>query len=420
MFDRLPTPFGLVRYGVAPDAQSTKQIARVFDRTAQHQAFRFLGNVEVGRDIKLDELRRFYDAVILAVGSDSHRRLGVPGEDLPECVSANDFVGWYNGHPDYAERKFDLSHRTAVIVGSGNVAMDVARMLAKSPAELEQSDISEAALAGLRESGIRDIHLVARRGPVQAAFSYTELTALAEIDDGGVVVDGEDLVINEQSEEELQDPSEHNRVHNLELLRSYSGQDHADKRIRTHLRFRLSPVEIAGTEHVTGVVLERNELVGEAGAQHARGTGERDFLSCGLVISCIGYRGVAMPGVPFDDRTGTVPNEGGRVKDKGAVVPGLYASGWIRRGPEGLVASSKKDAQEVVANLFADAGTLSLCEEPDTEALCRLLRGRGVEVVDYQGWKRLDGWECEQGAARGRPRVKVLDRAEMLRISLGG
>jgi ferredoxin--NADP+ reductase len=412
LYDSLPTPFGLVRYGVAPDHAKIKSVIRVYERTAQRDGFTFFGNVSVGRDIGVEELRSFYDAIVFANGAQTDKRLGIPGEDLPGSYTATEFVAWYNGHPDYRSRTFDLSHDVAVVIGQGNVAVDVARILCKTPEELKDTDIAAHALAALRESRVREVHMVGRRGPAQAAFTPPEIREFGELVACDPVVDPADLQLSPESRQELEENSEARR--NVEALVEFSKRAPTTKPKRFVVRFCLSPVELRGAHGVERVRLERNRLTGEPGRQRAVGTGESSELACGAFFRSVGYRGVALPGVPFDERSGTFPNLAGRIVRDGQPIPGLYAVGWIKRGPTGVIGTNKPDSIETVKNLLADLPTLRPCPRPDSEVVRELLTARGVRVVDYDAWRRIDAAEVARGQAAGKPREKFVTIEEML------
>ncbi|HEX5131642.1 MAG TPA: NADP oxidoreductase [Candidatus Krumholzibacteria bacterium] len=414
MFDVLPAPFGLVRYGVAPDHPKIKNIISRYEKTAALPGFAFFGNVEVGRDISIAELRRFYDAVLFASGAQTDRRLGIPGEDLPGSYTATEFVAWYNGHPAYRDHKFDLSHECAIVVGQGNVAMDVARILCKTVDELKHTDIAAHALDALAESRVREVRMVGRRGPVQAAFTPPELKELGELSDCDIVVDPAELELNDASRAELEVLKWRDSIKNYELLTQFVSRPPAGKARRLLIQFYRSPRELVGGDHLDGVVMERNALSGEAGAQKARGTGATELVPCGVVFRSVGYRGVPIDGIPFDEKAGVFPNVAGRVMNDGAVVPGLYVAGWIKRGPSGIIGTNKPDSFETVKHLIADAPELPSCEEPSRAALQALLKSRNVHVVTYDDWKRIDAAEVARGGASGKPREKFVRVKEML------
>jgi ferredoxin--NADP+ reductase len=415
MIERLPTPWGLVRLGVAPDHPKIKSVSRAFERIAERPGFRFLGNIEVGRDLQHGDLLGLYDAVIYAVGAQSDRRMGIPGEDLPGSWPATQFVAWYNGHPDHQHLEFDLSSERAVVIGNGNVAVDVARMLALTPDELAPTDTTDAAIDAIGNSGIREIVMVGRRGPVQAAFTNPELLELGELAGADVIVDPADLELDPASEAALEGDT--NAERNLEVLREYAARKPEGRPKRLVLRFLLSPVELAGTERVETVELVRNRLEPDGrGGLRAVGTDEREMLPAGVVFRSVGYRGVALPDVPFDEERGTIRNEGGRVLDEhGAQVPGVYATGWIKRGPSGVIGTNKKDATETVQLLLEDAREGRVPRVDKTTAdVDELLDERGIRHVVYEGWSSIDAHERAAGEKLGRPRVKLCTWDELL------
>ncbi len=401
LIDRLPTPWGLVRLGVAPDHENIKAVSRAFEKTAAKPGFRFFGNVEIGRDLTHAELLERYDAVVYSVGAQTDRRLGIPGEDLPGSWPATAFVAWYNGHPDYQELEFDLSHERAVVIGNGNVAIDCVRMLALTAEELAPTDTTHEAIDAIVGSGLKEIVMVGRRGPVQAAFTPPELKELGELAGADVLVDPADLELDPASERELEADRERVR-RNVELLREYAERAPAGKPRRIVLRFLESPIELVGEEQVEGVRVVRNELIDEAGRIVARPTGATELIPAGIVLRSVGYRGVELPGVPFDESTGTVPNEGGRVLG----AERTYAAGWIKRGPSGVIGTNKKDATETVAALLEDARAGLLARTGDS-TLEALLESRGVEHVEQEGWQAIDAAERSAGEPLGRPRVKL-------------
>ena len=402
MIERLPTPWGLVRLGVAPDHPNIKAVSRAFERTAAQPGFRFFGNVEVCKDVSHAELVRLYDAVVYSVGAQTDRQLGIPGENLSGSWPATAFVAWYNGHPDFQDLSFDLSGERAVVIGNGNVALDVARMLALTPEELAPTDTTDAAIEAIAGSGIREILVVGRRGPVQAAWTPVEVGELGELAGADVIVDAADLELGEASAAELEAAAPTVR-RNVEHLRDYARREPTGKPRSIRLRFFASPVEIHGDREVESIELVRNELVGG----RAVPTEERETIPCGIVFRSVGYQGVALPGLPFDEGSATIPNEGGRVE------PGLYAAGWIKRGPSGVIGTNKKDATETVALLLDDAraGLLPTRGEGTLE---ELLEERGVEAVLYAGWEAIDAAERNAGEPLGRPRVKLASWADLL------
>jgi ferredoxin/flavodoxin---NADP+ reductase len=428
MLERLPTPWGLVRSGVAPDHPKIKSVTRVYEKTAAHPRFRFFGNVELGRDLHREELLAHYHAIVYATGAAVDRPLGIPGEDLPGSWPATEFVGWYNGHPDHRDLDLDLlSSERAVVIGNGNVALDVARMLTLTRAELAGTDIADHALDVLEHSRITEIVVLGRRGPAQAAFTHPELLELGELLDADVIVDPEEL----ERALAVHDPPG-DRI--VKTLREYAQRPPAGHRRRIVLRFLLSPVELLGDENhnddddasnngVSAVRLVRNELRPDpdTGELRARATSEHETIPAGLVFRAIGYRGLELPGVSFDARHGVIPNVRGRVLDErdGHPQRGEYTVGWIKRGPSGVIGTNKKDAQETVDAIFEDlsAGCLLEPPAPDPEEVQSTLRARRPDLVTYDGWSEIDRHERELGEAAGRPRVKLTRIEEMLRIA---
>jgi ferredoxin--NADP+ reductase len=424
LFDRLPTPYGLVRGGVAPDHPKIKSVTRIYEKIAAHPSFRFLGHVHVGRDLTHEELAAQYDAVIYAVGAQTDRALGVPGESLPGSHAATEFVAWYNGHPDYRDLQFDLSQEAVAVIGLGNVAMDVTRILASTPDELAGTDIADHALAALRDSRVRTIYVLGRRGPAQAAFTNPEIRELGELAEADCVVDPAELVLDPASEAWLAQTDDRTPPKNLETLRGYAARGAAGKPRRIVLRFCVSPEALEGTDRVTAIRVGRNRLVPSGDDVKAEPTGETETLPVGLVFRSVGYRGVAIPGVPFDEKRGTVPNAQGRVLTAAGAsetVPGTYVTGWIKRGPSGIIGTNKPDSVETVEALLADraAGTLPAASGEGRAAIDRLLAARGTEVVTFDGWRRIDAVETSAGRAQGRPRVKLTRVAELLAAARG-
>ncbi len=418
VFDRWPTPYGLVREGVAPDHQSIKGVIRVLERVLDDPRVRFFGNVEVGRDLTREDLHRHFDQVVFATGAQTDRRMEIPGEDLAGSWPATDFVRWYNGQPGCADLRFDLSVERAVVVGNGNVAVDVARILLTDPAVLARSDIADHALEALRASRVREVVMVGRRGPAQAKFTSVELKELGRLEGVDPVLDPAELELDADSAAEGKD----RRVaRNLEILSELAARAPTGAPRRLVFRFLASPVELLGKDgRVRSVRLERNRLVKRPGGPiAAEGTGERETLDAGLVLRSVGYRGVPLPGVPFDERRGVIPNRGGRVlaAPGGEIVAGEYVTGWIKRGPSGIIGTNKACGAETAAAMVEDAGRLGE-EIParDPAALDDLLSRRAPAHVTWEDWRRLDAEEVARGAAKDRPRVKVVRVEEMLRI----
>ena len=425
MFDRLPTPYGLVRAGVAPDHPKIKSVIRVYQKTAARPEFRFFGNVDVGTDVTVDELRKHYHAVLFAYGTSVDRQLGIPGEDLPGSHSATEFVNWYNAHPDFADREYDLSCERVVVIGNGNVAADVARMLALPRDELETTDTADHAIEALAESGVKEILVLGRRGPAQAAFTNPEVRELGEMTQADVIIDPADMELDDVSrawvDSEDCDPT--NR-RNVEIFTEFSQRTPESKKQRIELRFLASPVEIEGDGKVERIVIGKNELVEEDGSIRAKDTGERETIDCGLVLRSIGYKGIPMDGVPFDEKRGVIPNDHGRItEESGEQVPGLYATGWIKRGPSGVIGTNKKDSQDTVDSILADleAGTIPEAElAGDPSAIESLLSERKPDFVSFEGWSAIDAAEVARGEPLGRPRVKFCSVEEMVDAAKNG
>ncbi len=417
LFDRLPTPFGLVRYGVAPDHQKIKSVTRLYQKTLDDPRVRFFGHVSYGQDLTLAELRRFYDAIVYTVGAPADRPLGIPGEELPGSMSATEFVAWYNGHPDYVDLSPNLAVASVAVIGMGNVAVDVTRILAKTADELGETDMADHAVEALRHSAVTDVYMLGRRGPAQGKFTTKELRELGELTNADIVVDPEDMELDAVSVASLSDDPM--VAKNVEVMRGFSQKPLGGKPRRVHIKFLSSPVEIVGESRVEGLRVEKNELRDNDGWLEAVGTGETEVLPVGLVLRSVGYKGVALPEVPFDVRRSVIPNEKGRVTETpgGAVVQGEYVAGWIKRGPTGVIGTNKADAAESVRCLLEDAPTLSRVAEEDVapEAVEHYLEAKGVEFFPFEHWLELDSHELEAGKAQGRPRVKVTRIEDMLR-----
>ena len=414
MFDRLPTPYGLVRLGVAPDHQKIKSSIRVYEKIAKSPGFAFWGNVQVGRDLLVDELRRFFDAIIFANGAETDRRLNIAGEDLPGSHTATEFVGWYNGHPDYRDRHFNFDTEAAVIIGQGNVAVDVCRILAKSIDELRSTDIAQYALEALATSKIRHIYMIGRRGPAQAKFTQQEVKELGRLLECDPLVDPGDMDLDPLSRQEVDHPDNHHALRILPELEEFSRRPTSSKKKRLHFCFLRSPVEIAGNGRVEKIILEKNELTGAPFNLSARGTGKHEELACGLVFRSVGYVGIPMPGLPFDERRGTIFNIDGRVVDEDRPIPGLYTAGWIKRGASGVIGTNKPDSASTVEALLDDLPSLPPCSIRTTERLEKLLNDRHVKAISFSDWEKLDREEQARGKALGKPREKFTKIEDML------
>lgn len=421
LIDLLPTPFGLVRAGVAPDHPKIKSVERMYTKTARRDGFRFFGGIELGTDISRAELRERYHAVLYAIGTSDDNRLGIPGEDRPGSYPATRFVAWYNGHPHACDETFDLSAERAVVVGNGNVAVDVARMLVLDPDELAVTDTADHAIEAFNAAGVREVVLLGRRGPAQAAFTNPELRELGELTRADIDVDPADLDLDADSLRWLETEGDPTARRNVDLLRDYAGRAPNGHTHRVSLRFLRSPVEILGEGEdgrVTGVRVARNRIErGDDGRLRAVPTGEEEVIECGLVLRSIGYRGRPLDDIPFDERRGLIRNAGGRVcGEDGEPVPGEYVVGWIKRGPSGVIGTNKKDATDTVARIVEDAEAGRLPEPgaaADAAAVGAWLRGSAPGVVEWDGWEAIDEHERGLGEPAGRPRVKLVRLAEL-------
>lgn len=412
LFERMPAPFGLIRYGVAPDHPRIKGIVTALHKVLDKPGIRLLGNVDYGTDVKLDDLREFYDAVIFATGATSDRALEIPGADLPGSFGAADFVSWYDGHPD-VPRTWPLEATGVAVLGVGNVALDVARILAKTADELLTTDIPPNVYEGLKASPVTDVHVFGRRGPAQAKFTPLELRELDHSPNVEVIVYPEDIEFDEGSIAALRSSKQVDMV--VKTLQEWAIRDHGDRPKRLHLHFFHSPAEVLGEDRVTGLRTERTELTGDG---NVRGTGEFVDWDVQAVYRAVGYLSSPLTEIPFDHSTGTVPNAGGRVLDIGEDhVPGVYVTGWIKRGPVGLIGHTKGDAAETVANLLADADSLERPKHTDPDAILGFLAERGIPFTTWEGWGRLDAHERSLGEPHGRERIKVVERDEMVRVS---
>ncbi len=410
VIERLPAPYGLVRYGVAPDHLKMKATIRVFERVLSTPGVRFVGNVDLGVDLTLDELRARYDAVLLASGSAKDRRLGIPGEDLPGSVSATDFVNWYNGHPDTEVDRFVLEAREVVVIGVGNVALDVVRLMAKSQADVDYTDVPQHVHDVFAASHVTDLHLVGRRGAAYAKFTTKELRELGEIEGVDVVVDPADLAVDEAAQAEL----DGNRVaaRNLVVMQEWAEREPTGAPRRIHLRFNLAPKEVLGDDAVRAMTFERTAPDGRGGVA---GTGEVVEVAAQMVLRSVGYRGTPTDGAPFDAGNGTIPHERGRVVRDGVQDLGLYVAGWIKRGPTGIIGTNKSDAHETTDALLEDAAALVAARPSEwSNDLVADLVARGVDVVTWDHWSAIDAAEIALGATAGRERTKLHDRTGLL------
>jgi ferredoxin/flavodoxin---NADP+ reductase len=418
IFEKLPTPWGLVRGGVAPDHPEKKLIIdRLFDFWLKNPRVQFFGNVDIGRDIRPAELSEWYDAVVYASGADNDTRMGIPGEELPGCWSAREFVGFYNGHPDYRELGFDLTCDRAVVVGNGNVAFDVARILTMPVAGLEKTDIADRALAVLRCSAIREVVILGRRGHLQGAFHNPELEELGHLDGVDVLVEGDDMP---GDHEVVLDGADWETRRKVQTLRCFTQREPTAGNNRIVLRFLTSPVELLGDGKVERMLVVRNHLDRDAqGRLHARPSEEESILDAGLVLRAIGYRGSPFPGLPFDERLGVIRNRQGRVADNDQVLNGVYVTGWIKRGCRGIIGSNKKCARESVDCLLEDIQAGRLTKRGlNKDTVTAAVRRRKPDLVSRAGWLAIDHAERSAGRAAGRPRVKITSQEELVRAAL--
>jgi ferredoxin/flavodoxin---NADP+ reductase len=421
LYDRVPTPYGLVRAGVAPDHQKIKAVTAAFDKVAAHPRFRFFGGVELGRHLSVDDLRAHYHMIIYTTGAQTDRRMGIPGEDLQRSHAATEFVAWYNGHPDYRDLTFDLSQERAAVVGVGNVAADVARILSRTPEELAATDIADYALEALSASRIREVYVLGRRGPAQAAFTNPEVRELGELAGADVSAIPEEVELDELTRQALERAPDRATQKKVEILKEFSRRAPTGKPKRLVMRFLVSPVELLddGRGGVGRMRLVKNRLYATAtGTLQPKATGEFDELSVGLVFRSVGYRGVPLPGVPFNDDWGVILNEKGRVLDSQTKQPlvGQYTAGWIKRGPTGVIGTNKPDAAETVSGMLEDlARDIHLRPaDPTPQAVERMVRERQPQYLSYQDWLKLDDIETGRGKETGRPRVKFTRVKDML------
>jgi len=421
MYERLPTPFGLVRGGVAPDHEKIKSVTKLYSRIAAHERFSFFGNIEFGTDLSRHDLSDHYHGIIYAVGAQTDRKLGIAGEDTLNSYAATEFVGWYNGHPDYQHYDFDLTGiKRVAVIGVGNVAMDVARILARTPEELYGTDIADYALDTLRRSEVEEIYILGRRGPAQAAFTNPEIKELGEMADADIIVDCDDASLDELSATHLKKARDRSAIRNVKILQSYVDRGLTGKSRRIIMRFLVSPCEIIGREKVKAMKIVKNELyLDDNGNLRPRATGDYETLPVDMVFRSVGYRGVPLPDVPFYDRWGTIPNERGRVltKHEGReVLTGNYVVGWIKRGPSGIIGTNKPDAIETAERFLEDLESGEVLQPRDTraESIIKLARMRKPNFISFAEWKILDAIELQRGADSGRSRVKFTTVEEML------
>ena len=421
MFERLPMPYGLVRFGVAPDHPKIKSVTKVFAKVAAQPRFRFYGYVELGKDIDVSDLREHYHQILYATGAQTDRQMGIPGEDLHGSHAATEFVGWYNGHPDFRDHQFDLSQERVAIVGVGNVAVDVARILCLTPDELAATDIAGHALEALRKSRVKEVYLLGRRGPAQAAFTNPEIKELGNMADADILVLPEEAQLDDVSRAALEASADRATRKKVEILQAYAARKPAETSRRLTIRFLVSPVELIGNSagRVVAMRLVKNALqASAAGTLSPKATDHFEELSVGLVFRSVGYRGAALPGVPFNERWGVILNENGRVMDSDTQRPvvGEYCSGWIKRGPTGVIGTNKSDSVETVTCMLEDLAEGSILQPsaPQASAMEELVRERQPQFLSFADWLRLDEIEVEHGRAQGRPRDKFTRIEDML------
>ncbi len=413
MYERFLDPFGLVRKGVAPDNPNIRNISKAFDMIASNSRFRYFGNVDIGVDITIDELKNYYDAVILACGMETSQRLGIPGEDLPGCYTASSIVGWYNCHPVYSALDVKLDGERAVIIGMGNVALDVARILTRPISELSKTDISNNAIKVLEESKIKEIYIVGRRGPAQARFKENELQAMEEVGDTDIIINPSELELNETSKEEIKKNPSLQRM--VDFFYKFSNNTIKKKR-QIYFIFLRSPIRILGKGRVEGIMFEKNKLEGGVNQQKTVGTGIIEKIDCDYVISSIGYKGNRFPGLPYDENKGIIPNKDGRVVKGNEVIPGVYVTGWIKRGPVGLIGHNKPDSLETVKNLLEDLPLLPKRIHDSRGDIIELLKSKNIIFITYDDWKKIDNSEIERGKFLGKIRNRFCSSEEMLKI----
>ncbi|HEY4313119.1 MAG TPA: FAD-dependent oxidoreductase [Pirellulales bacterium] len=416
LIERLPVPFGLVRYGVAPDHQKLKEVTRVFTALASDSRVNFIGNVAVGVDVTVEELLPLYDSVIVACGASADRRMSIPGEELTGCCSAVDFVGWYNGHPDHCHHHFDLSGEAAVIVGQGNVAIDICRVLAKSVDDLRKTDIAEHALETLASSKVKKIVIMGRRGPAQMKFTAKELRELGSLAGWDIQVSPDDLSLDAVSAAEIAAPHMLVSARNVKFLEECSSKPRSNDRV-IEFRFLRSPVEVLGRDAVRGLLLRKNSLAGAPFQQQAVPLNETEIVEAQSVFRSIGYRGVPVAGLPFDASKGVIPNNCGRVIGNHSRI---YVTGWIKRGPTGIIGTNRVDSIETVASLSADRARMTGRVREGAPRLENILTDRGVRPTSFDEWRRIDAEELRRGQRSGRVRSKITSIHELVAVAAAG
>ncbi len=412
IYERYPDPFGLVRKGVAPDNPNIRNVSKAFDLIASNERVAYFGNVDVGIDITLSELQNYYDTIILACGMETSQRLGIPGEDLPGCFTASSVVGWYNCHPVYHSLNIKLDGERVVIIGMGNVALDVARILCRPVSELSKTDISNIAIDVLRKSKVKEVHIIGRRGPAQAKFKENELLSMEEVGDTDIIIDPSELELNEISKEEINNNPSTQRM--FEFFKKFA-TNNPQKRRQIYFSFLKSPIRILGNGKVEQVMFERNALEGPVNNQKSIGTGIIEKLDCSFVISCIGYKGNRFPGLPYDENKGIIPNKNGRVVKNMEIVSGLYVTGWIKRGPIGLIGHNKPDSLETVKNMLEDLKQKQKHKNISREDIIQLLKSKNINFITYEEWKKIDSSEIKRGELMGKIRDRFCTPEEMLK-----
>ncbi len=420
MYDCLPTPYGLVRFGVAPDHEKIKKVTRVFDKVAAKETFRFFGNVDVGKHVTLDNLKRYYHQICFSTGAQTDKQMGIPGEDLAGSHAATEFVAWYNGHPDFRDCEFDLTSERVAVVGVGNVAVDVARILCRTTEELATTDIADYALDALRHSKVKEVYMLGRRGPAQAAFTNVEVRELGEMPGADIAVLPEEARLDALSQKHLDNVNDRTLNKKVQIIQGFVEQPVEGKPRKLTIRFLVSPVELIGNAdgRVNAIRLVKNALHETAdGSIRPQATEHVEELPVDMVFRSVGYRGVPIPGLPFHDKWGVVPNDKGRVTTmEDEPVLGMYVSGWIKRGPTGIIGTNKPDAAETVTTMLidADAGAVLNPSAPDPASVETFVREQQPDMVSYKDWLRLNDLETQKGESQGRPRVKFTATEEML------
>ena len=418
LFEALPTPYGLLRAGVAPDHQQMKSVSKYFERMVDKNSerFHYYGNVEIGKDMSIEELQNHYDAVIFSYGCSADRLTGLPGESKKNIHSAREFVAWYNGHPDYQNFEFDLSQESVAIIGQGNVAVDVARIIAKTPEELKNTDIPEHVLKKLAENKVKNIYMIGRRSPVQVAFTELEIKELGKLEKASVIIAKEDMDLTEANRLELEDEKNDKAKKNFKVLETYL-QEEEKKETKIILKFFSNPVEFQGQDKVEALRCEKVKLSGEPFKQRIEKTNEHIDIPAGLVFRSIGYKGTAIKGLPFDEKNGRVPNQKGQITSlDGKPLAGLYTSGWIKRGPSGVIGTNKPCSTETVETLLSQINELPQAGAREENKVVNLLKSKNIDIINFQDWRKIENYENNKGASLGKPREKILNRDEALNI----